>query len=162
MKNKVDRIQAALYAAFFGLRTGRLYIPWNGSYTLCSRVLCAVAWCGPAQHPDFSGGTGHASMMIEFSIVPLGSGASVSPVIARVLRIVMDSGVRYKANPMGTVVEGEWGELIGLIRQCHEEALKDAERVVTTIKIDDYPAKGNRLDTKLESVEQKLGVKLKR
>jgi uncharacterized protein (TIGR00106 family) len=86
----------------------------------------------------------------------------VSPVIARVLKIVMDSGVRYKANPMGTVVEGEWGELIGLIRQCHEEAMKDAERVVTSIKIDDYPVKGNRLDRKLESVEQKLGAKLNR
>ena len=101
-------------------------------------------------------------MMIEFSVVPLGRGASVSPVIARVLRIVMDSGVRYKANPMGTVIEGEWSELMDLVRRCHEEALRDGERVVTTIKIDDYPAKGSRLDRKLESVEQKLGAKLDR
>jgi uncharacterized protein YqgV (UPF0045/DUF77 family) len=40
--------------------------------------------------------------------------------------------------------------------------MKDAERVVTTIKIDDYKGKGDRLDTKLESVEQKLGKKLNR
>ena len=46
-------------------------------------------------------------MMIEFSVVPLGKGASVSAVIARVMKIVMDSGVAYKANPMGTVIEGE-------------------------------------------------------
>jgi uncharacterized protein YqgV (UPF0045/DUF77 family) len=40
--------------------------------------------------------------------------------------------------------------------------MKDADRVVTTIKIDDYKGKGERLEKKLESVEQKLGQKLNR
>jgi len=101
-------------------------------------------------------------MMIEFSIVPLGTGASVSPVIAQVMKIIVESGVRYKANPMGTVIEGEWGRLIDLVKKCHDEAMKDAERVVTNIKIDDYKGKGDRLEKKLESVEQKLGQKLNR
>jgi len=101
-------------------------------------------------------------MMIEFSIVPLGKGSSVSPVIARVMKIVVESGVRYKANPMGTVIEGEWGRLIDLMKKCHDEALKDADRVLTTIKIDDYKGKEDRLEKKLESVEQKLGQKLHR
>jgi uncharacterized protein (TIGR00106 family) len=101
-------------------------------------------------------------MMIEFSVVPLGKGASVSAAIARVLRIVMDSRVPYKANPMGTVIEGEWGQLMDLIKKCHDEAMKDADRVVTSIKIDDYKEKGRRLESKLESVEQKLGTKLNR
>jgi len=38
-------------------------------------------------------------MMAEFSIVPLGKGASVSDVIARSLKVIIDSGIRYKANP---------------------------------------------------------------
>jgi uncharacterized protein (TIGR00106 family) len=101
-------------------------------------------------------------MMIEFSVVPLGKGASLSEVLARVLKHVVDSGVRYKANPMGTVIEGEWGQLMDLIKKCHDEATKDSERVVTSIKIDDYKGKGDRLDKKLESVEQKLGQKLNR
>jgi uncharacterized protein (TIGR00106 family) len=101
-------------------------------------------------------------MMVEFSIVPLGRSASVSDVIARVLKIVMDSGVRYKANPMGTVIEGEWDELMDVIKKCHDAAMKDGERIVTNIKIDDYKGKGYRLEKKLESVEQKLGQKLNR
>jgi len=104
----------------------------------------------------------HQSMMIEFSVVPLGKGASLSDVIARVLKLVIDSGVRYKANPMGTVIEGEWGQLMDLIKKCHDEAMKDGDRVVTSIKIDDYKGKSDRLDKKLESVEQKLGKKLNR
>ena len=99
-------------------------------------------------------------MMIELSVVPLGKGASVSAVIARVLKIVMDSGVPYKANPMGTVIEGDWGQLMDLIKKCHDEAMRDADRVVTSIKVDDYRGKGRRLESKLESVEQKLGAKL--
>lgn len=101
-------------------------------------------------------------MMVEFSVVPLGKGASVSAVVARVLKIVMDSGLPYKANPMGTVVEGEWAQVMDLIRACHAEAMKDADRIVTSIKIDDYKGKGERMEKKLESVEQKLGQKLNR
>ena len=101
-------------------------------------------------------------MMVELSVVPLGKGASVSPVIARVMQIIIDSGIRYKANPMGTVLEGEWGRVMAVVKQCHDEALKDAERVVTTIRVDDYKGRGDRLEGKLESVEQKLGRKLNR
>jgi uncharacterized protein (TIGR00106 family) len=101
-------------------------------------------------------------MMVEFSVVPLGKSASVSAVVARVLKIVMDSGLSYKANPMGTVVEGEWEQVMDLIRTCHDEAMKDADRVVTSIKIDDYKGKGERMEKKLETVEQKLGKKLNR
>jgi uncharacterized protein (TIGR00106 family) len=101
-------------------------------------------------------------MMVEVSVVPLGKGASVSPVIARVMQIIIDSGIPYRANPMGTVLEGEWDRVMQVVRQCHDEALKDADRVVTTIKIDDYRGRENRMESKLESVEQKLGRKLNR
>jgi uncharacterized protein (TIGR00106 family) len=101
-------------------------------------------------------------MMVEVSVVPLGKGASVSPVIARVMQIIIDSGIPYRANPMGTVLEGEWDRVMQVVRQCHDEALKDADRVVTTIKIDDYRGRENRMESKLESVEQKLERKLNR
>lgn len=100
------------------------------------------------------------SILVEFSIVPLGKGASVSPVVARVLRIVAESGISYKANPMGTVLEGEWDRVMGIIKECHQEAMKDADRAVTSIKIDDRKGPGERIGKKLESVEQKLGMKL--
>lgn len=101
-------------------------------------------------------------MMVELSVVPLGKGASVGSVVARVIKIIVESGVPYKANPMGTVIEGEWQPVMELARRCHEEAMRDAERVVTTIKIDDYKGKGPRLEGKFESVESKLGIRLNR
>lgn len=102
-------------------------------------------------------------MLAQFSIVPLGGGtASVSPVVARVLKIVVESGIAYKANPMGTVVEGDWDAVMDVIRRCHQEALKDGERVLTNISIDDRRTGQGRIEKKLESVEQKIGLKLNR
>jgi uncharacterized protein (TIGR00106 family) len=102
------------------------------------------------------------SMLVEFSVVPLGTGASVSPQIARVLKIVSESGVSYKANPMGTVLEGDWDKVMGVVKKCHDEVMKDAERVITSITIDDRKGKEQRIEKKLESLEQKLGMKLKK
>ena len=102
------------------------------------------------------------SILVEFSIVPLGIGESVSPTVARVLRIVAASGISYKANPMGTVLEGEWDRVMAVIRTCHQEVMKDADRAVTSIKIDDRRGTEARIEKKLESVEQKLGIKLPR
>lgn len=101
-------------------------------------------------------------VLAAFSIVPVGTGVSVSPVIAKVLKIVVDSGIRYKANAMGTVLEGEWNEVMGVIRKCHDEAMKHAGRVLTDIRIDDYRGKTDRIEKKLASVEEKMGVKLNR
>ena len=100
------------------------------------------------------------SVMAEFSVVPVGTGVSLSPVIARVIRIVAESGVCYKANPMGTVLEGSWDEVMGLIKKCHDEVMKDAERAVTSVKIDDRKGTDARIEKKLGSVERKLGIKL--
>jgi len=100
------------------------------------------------------------STMVEFSIVPMGTGVSVSPIIARVMKIVSESGVLYKANPMGTVLEGTWDEVMAVVKQCHAEVMKDAERAVTTIKIDDRKGSEARMDKKLAAVERQLGKKL--
>jgi uncharacterized protein (TIGR00106 family) len=100
-------------------------------------------------------------MLVEFSVVPIGTGVSVSPQIARVLKIVTESGVDYKANPMGTVLEGDWDTVMAVVKKCHEAVMKDSDRALTTITIDDRKGKEARIEKKLESVEQKLGMKLK-
>jgi uncharacterized protein (TIGR00106 family) len=101
------------------------------------------------------------SVMLEFSVVPIGKGVSVSPVIAEVMKIVVDSGVSYRANPMGTVVEGEWDTLMGLVKKCHDTVMKNADRAITMIKIDDRKGSAERMEKKIESLEKKIGMKLK-
>jgi uncharacterized protein (TIGR00106 family) len=101
-------------------------------------------------------------MLVEFSIVPIGAGSSISAQIAKVLEIVDTSGLPYKINPMGTVVEGKWDEVMNLIKRCHNTVMKTEERVLTLISIDDRKGRTKRIDKKVESVEKRLGRQLRR
>lgn len=101
-------------------------------------------------------------MLVEFSIVPLGSGSSISSSVAEVLNVVDASGLPYKVTPMGTVVEGAWDEVFRLIKRCHRITLRQEERVLTTIRIDDRKGAADRIDAKVRSVEKKLGKVLKK
>lgn len=102
------------------------------------------------------------SMLVTFSIIPIGSGVSIGKRVAEVMRIVDASGLPYKLHPMGTVVEGDWDQVFTLIKKCHTTALKKEKRVYTTIAIDDRKAKGRRMDRKIQSVEERIGRPLKK
>ncbi len=101
-------------------------------------------------------------MLAEFSIVPIGKGESLGDAITCVLKLVDSSGLDYRVNPMGTVVEGEWDEVMALIKRCHDEVLTQAPRLVSNISIDLRPSKpDDRLVEKLRSVERRLGKELR-
>lgn len=95
--------------------------------------------------------------MIEFSVVPIGMGESVSQYVAECMKIVENSGLRYKINPMGTVVEGEYDEVMALVKRCHAKVIEMCPRVITSVKIDDRKGVKGAIDKKIQSVEQKLG-----
>lgn len=101
-------------------------------------------------------------MLIELSVVPLGAGESVSEYVSGVLDLIDRSGLAYRVNPMGTVIEGDWDEVMNLVRQCHEKVLGQGFRTITTIKIDDRPGKGGRIDRKIASMEERLERKLRK
>jgi uncharacterized protein (TIGR00106 family) len=101
-------------------------------------------------------------MLLEFSIIPIGSSCSIGDQIAEVLRIVDASGLPYKINPMGTVVEGEWDEIVKLIKKCHKKEMTSEDRVVTTISIDDRKGRPKRIEEKVKSIERRIGKSLKK
>lgn len=100
-------------------------------------------------------------MLFEFSIIPIGIGSSIGDKLAVILDIVDKSGLPYRVNPMGTVVEGEWKEVMGLIKKCHDKVMETSDRALITISIDDRKGKPNRIEEKIKSVEKRLGRKLK-
>jgi uncharacterized protein (TIGR00106 family) len=104
---------------------------------------------------------GLLGVLAEFSIFPIGSGVSLSRYVARSIELIQRSGLPYKVNAMGTVVEGNYDEVMALIKECHMRMRKDTERVVTIIKIDDRKGKKGRLEGKVGSVQKKVGFKIK-
>jgi uncharacterized protein (TIGR00106 family) len=100
--------------------------------------------------------------LMEFSMIPLDKGASFSPYVARTLRIVEGSGLDYRLNPMGTVVEGEWDDLIALLTACYRELEKDSDRISLSVKFDCRKGVKGALQGKIRSVEGKAGHEFKK
>jgi uncharacterized protein (TIGR00106 family) len=96
------------------------------------------------------------SVLIHFSLFPTDKGTSVSPYVAKSLRIIRDSGLSYKLGPMSTAVEGEWGEVMAVVEKCFTELRKDCSRIYMTLQMDYREGAVNRIEGKIKSVEEKL------
>jgi len=90
------------------------------------------------------------------SIFPVDKGKSLSSYVARVIKIIKESGLPHKFGPMGTSMEGEWQEVMGLVERCLDELKKDCDRIYMTLKVDYRKDVAGRLEGKVMSVETKL------
>jgi uncharacterized protein (TIGR00106 family) len=101
-------------------------------------------------------------MLLELSVIPLGRGRSISADVADMVRIIDASGLDYRLTAAGTILEGDWEQLIDVARKCHVEMRKKTERVVTFMKVDDYGERTGRLTAAVASVETKIGKPLRK
>jgi uncharacterized protein (TIGR00106 family) len=101
-------------------------------------------------------------MLVELSINPLGRGSHISSDLASILKLIDDSGLRYVLTPFGTCIEGEWDEVMPLIKTCHEQARKLSPHVMTTIRIEDEQGATDKLHENIASVERAAGRELRR
>lgn len=97
-------------------------------------------------------------VLVDVSVVPLGVGLSLSPYVAACERVFREAGLTTRLHAFGTNVEGDWDEVFGAIRRCHEvvHAL-GAPRISTTIRLGTRTDRLQGLDDKVRSVEEKLG-----
>jgi len=94
-------------------------------------------------------------------MTPLDKGESVSKYVARSLEIIDKSGLDYKLGPMGTCVEGNFEEVMAVVKKCFEKMKQDCNRIIGTIKFDYRKNRKGALTSKIKSVEEKVGRKLK-
>ena len=99
-------------------------------------------------------------VLLEFSMFPLGKGESVGKYVARSLDIIDRSGLEYRLHAMGTVLEGDWDAVFGVVTRCFEAMRKDCNRISVAIKVDYRKGRRGRLVAKVASIERKLGRKL--
>ncbi len=96
-------------------------------------------------------------VLLEFNMFPLGKGESVSPYVARSLDIIDGSGLHYRCHAMGTTLEGEFDQVIDVVKQCFETMAQQCDRIECSIEIDYRKGSEGRLEAKVTSVEEKLG-----
>lgn len=99
-------------------------------------------------------------MLVEFSILPIGNGEHLSGPLAEILKIVDTSGLPYKLTPGSTCIEGEWQEVMEVVRLCHMRMRNHANHVVMVIKTEDEEGVTDKITRNIASVEETAGRKL--
>ena len=95
------------------------------------------------------------SLLVDFSIFPVDKGESVSAYVSKAVKTIKQSGLSFKIGPMGTAIEGEWDEVMALVKRCMDEMAKDSHRVYFTIKGDYRKGASGRIESKMRSVENR-------
>jgi len=101
-------------------------------------------------------------MVVSFSVVPLGTGTEYKEQIAEMLRVIDQSGLPYRLGAMATEIEGDWDEVMPVIKAAHDVGRTFSGRVLTHIAIDDREQAAGRLEGKVKDVEAIVGKKLER
>lgn len=98
-------------------------------------------------------------MIVGFSITPLGVGdedGGVSEFVAKAVKVVRESGLPNQTDAMFTLVEGEWDEVMGVIKRAVDVVGEEAPRVSVVIKADIRKGVTNGLVSKLDSLEAEI------
>lgn len=95
-------------------------------------------------------------MIVAFSVTPLGVGEGVSEAVAAAVRVVRDSGLPNRTDAMFTSIEGEWDEVMAVVKQAVDAVAARAPRVSVVLKADVRPGVADGLTAKVDSVERSL------
>lgn len=97
-------------------------------------------------------------MIVAFSISPTSGDetGSVSEAVAAAVRVVKESGLPYELNSMFTNVEGEWDEVMAVVKRAVDVVAEASPRVGLVLKADIRPGWDGQLTAKVERVERLL------
>jgi uncharacterized protein (TIGR00106 family) len=91
--------------------------------------------------------------IVSFTLVPIDAGISVSPYVAACEKVLGEAGLNFEVNANGTNVEGDWDQLFGALRRCHETVHgMGAPRIHTVIQVGTRTDRDQRMSEKLASV----------
>lgn len=97
-------------------------------------------------------------MLVAFSISPTAADdtGGVSAAVAEAVRVVRESGLPCETNAMFTNIEGEWDEVMAVVKRAVEVVAASSPRVGLVLKADIRPGFEGQLTAKVERVEQHL------
>jgi uncharacterized protein (TIGR00106 family) len=96
-------------------------------------------------------------VIVAFSVSPSGGDASVGAAVAEAIRVVRASGLPNETNAMFTNVEGEWDEVMAVVKQAVDAVAAVSDRVSLVLKADIRPGYTGQLTAKVQRIEEALG-----
>ena len=96
-------------------------------------------------------------VMLDFCVVPLGVGVSLSRYVTEYQKVLATSGLNYQMHAYGTNVEGDWNEVMAVVKNCHKAVhALGAPRITTSIRLGTRTDRQQSMDDKIASVKLKL------
>jgi uncharacterized protein (TIGR00106 family) len=95
-------------------------------------------------------------MLVAFSVTPIGVGEDVGAQVAEAVRVVRASGLPNETTSMFTTIEGEWDEVMDVVRRATEAVAAGGARVSLVLKADIRPGAVDALHAKVATVERHL------
>jgi uncharacterized protein (TIGR00106 family) len=95
-------------------------------------------------------------MLVAFSVTPLGVGEGVGEIVAEAVRVVRTSGLPNRTDAMFTTIEGDWEEVMAVVKEAVDAVAARAPRVSVVLKADVRPGVTDALTSKVETVERYL------
>ncbi len=99
-------------------------------------------------------------MLVAFSVTPIGTAdTSVGDAVAEAVRIVRDSGLPNRTDAMFTTIEGDWDEVMAVVKAATEAVAVRTGRASLILKADLRPGVTGALDAKVRSIEERLAAR---
>ena len=96
-------------------------------------------------------------VIVDFCVIPLGVGLSLSPYIAECQRILTELGIDHELHAYGTNIEGEWETVMDAVKRCHQRIHEmGAPRITSTLKLGTRIDRADSMASKVASVRQQL------
>ncbi len=95
--------------------------------------------------------------IVEFCIIPLGVGVSLSPYIAACEQVLEEAGLTVELHANGTNIEGDWDAVMGAVKRCHQRVHEmGAPRISTSLRVGTRTDRGQTLNDKIQSVQDRM------
>ncbi|HEX7089066.1 MAG TPA: MTH1187 family thiamine-binding protein [Longimicrobiales bacterium] len=101
-------------------------------------------------------------MLFSLAMFPVGGGDSLVGPVSEVVEEIDRSGLQYEVTGMDTVIEGEWDDVMPVIRRAEQRLREKHDRVYMLLAVDDHEGSTNRLNEAVRDVERRLGKPVSR
>lgn len=95
--------------------------------------------------------------LVAVAIAPFGVGDELAPEVAEVVKVIRESGLPNKTYSMFTEIEGEWDEVMRVVKDATFVLAEKGIRTEVILKADIRPGRSGMMEQKVASVERILG-----
>ncbi len=95
--------------------------------------------------------------LVAVSIAPVGIGDELSKEVAEVVKVIRKSGLPTKTYAMFTEIEGDWDEVMAVVKEASFVLAEKGIRTLVSFNADIRPGYTKTMEGKIDRLEEHLG-----